>query len=234
MAGDAKTALAMAKKLDAKIPIDMAIAVPLASPIKAAPYYAMAQFAAPADVLALEAPGAEAPFLQAAWHYARGEAYSRSGDAASARKEAGEIEAILKEEDFQFLIDNLIPAPDILKIEHRTVLARASAAEGDLPKAIALMEEAVALQKGLNYTEPPYWYYPAKQTLAAMVLKNGDAERAEQLFVESLSEIPNNGWAYYGLAEAYGAQKDKAAKKYAVRLMKGAWLGKERPALDRL
>jgi hypothetical protein len=234
MAGDRETALAMAKKLDAKIPVDMAIAVPLAAPIKAAPYYALAQFAAPAEVLALEAPGAEAPFLQAAWRYARGEAYSRLGDAASARKEAGEIEAILKEEDFKFLIDNLIPAPDILKIQHRTVLARASAAEGDLPKAIALMEEAVALQKGLNYTEPPYWYYPAKQTLAAMVLKNGDAERAEQLFVEALSEIPNNGWAYFGLAEAYGAQKEKAAKKYAVSLMKGAWLGKELPALDRL
>lgn len=234
MAGDGATALAMAKKLDAKIPVDMAIAVPLASPIKAAPYYAFAQFAAPAEVLALPAPGAEAPFLQAAWHYARGEAFARAGDTASARNEAGEIEAILKEEDFKFLIENLIPAPDILKIQHRTVLARASAADGDLQKAIALMEEAVALQKGLNYTEPPYWYYPAKQTLAAMVLKSGDAERAEQLFVESLSEIPNNGWAYYGLAEAYGAQNDKAAKKYAVRLMKGAWLGKDAPALDRL
>ena len=234
MAGDRETALAMATKLDAKIPVDMAIAVPLAAPIKAAPYYAWAQFAEPADVLALESPGAEAPFLEAAWRYARGEAFARQGDAASARKEADAIEAILKEEDFKFLQDNLIPAPDILKIQHRTVMARASAVEGDLPQAIALMEEAVALQKGLNYTEPPYWYYPAKQTLAAMVLKHGDAERAEQLFIESLSEIPNNGWAYYGLAEAYGAQKDKAAKKYAVSLMKGAWLGKDKPALDRL
>lgn len=234
MAGDRETALAMARKLDAKIPVDMAIAVPLAAPIKAAPYYAWAQFGAPADVLALESPGAEAPFLEAAWRYARGEAFARQGDAASARVEAQAIEEILKNEDFKFLIDNLIPAPDILKIQHRTVMARAAAVDGDLAKAIALMEEAVALQKGLNYTEPPYWYYPAKQTLAAMVLRHGDAERAEQLFVESLSEIPNNGWAYYGLAEAYGAQKDKAAKKYAVSLMKGAWLGKEKPTLDRL
>lgn len=234
MAGDSETALAMAKKLDAKIPVDMAIAVPLAAPIKVAPYYAYAQFAAPADVLALEDPGAEAPFLQAAWRYARGEAFARQGDSAKARAEAEAIAAILAEEDFKFLIDNLIPAPDILKIQHRTVMARAAAAEGDLPRAIAFMEEAVVLQEGLNYTEPPYWYYPAKQTLAAMVLKQGEAERAEQLFVESLSEIPNNGWAYYGLAEAYGAQKDKAAKKYAAGLMKGAWLGKEKPTLDRL
>ncbi len=234
MAGDRETALAMAKKLDAKIPVDMAIAVPLAAPIKAAPYYAMAQFAEPADILALENPGAEAPFLEAAWRYARGEAFARQGDSAKARAEAAAIETILAEEDFKFLIDNLIPAPAILKIQHRTVMARAAAVDGDMASAIGLMEEAVALQKGLNYTEPPYWYYPAKQTLAAMVLKHGDAERAEQLFVESLSEIPNNGWAYYGLAEAYGAQRDKAAKKYAVSLMKGAWLGKEKPTLDRL
>ncbi len=234
MAGDSATALEMAKKLDAKIPVDMAIAVPLAAPIKAAPYYAMAQFAAPADILALEDPGAEAPFLQAAWRYARGEAYARQGDAAAARKEAQAIETLLADEDFKFLTDNLIPAPDILKIQHRTVMARAAAADGNMPQAITLMEEAVALQKGLNYTEPPYWYYPAKQTLAAMVLKHGDAERAEQLFVESLAEIPNNGWAYYGLGETYGAQKDKAAKKYAVSLMKSAWLGKDKPSLDRL
>jgi tetratricopeptide (TPR) repeat protein len=234
MAGDRETALAMAKKLDAKIPVDMAIAVPLAAPIKAAPYYAMAQFAAPGDILALEAPGAEAPFLQAAWHYARGEAFARLGDSVKARGEAAAIATILKEEDFAVLVENLIPAPDILKIQHRTVLARAAAAEGDIATAIGLMEEAVALQKGLNYTEPPYWYYPAKQTLAAMALREGDAERAEQLFIESLSETPNNGWAYFGLAEAYGAQVDKAAKKYAVSLMKGAWLGKEKPTLDRL
>ena len=234
MGGDRETALEMARKLDAKIPVDMAIAVPLASPIKAAPYYAYAQFAAPAEVLALPAPGAEAPFLQAAWHYARGEALARQGDAAGARKEAAAIEEILKEEDFKGLVDNLIPAPGILKIQHRTVMARASAAEGKLADAIGHMEEAVTLQDGLNYTEPPYWYYPAKQTLAAMVLKSGDHERAEQLFIESLAEVPNNGWAYYGLAETYGAQKDKAAKKYAVSLMKGAWFGKEKPTLDRL
>lgn len=234
MGGDRDTALAMAKKLDAKIPVDMAIAVPLAAPIKAAPYYAYAQFAAPDEILALPEPGDEAPFLQAAWHYARGEAFARKGDSASARKEARAIERILQEEGFKVLQDNLIPAPGILKIQHRTVMARASAAEGRLADAIALMEEAVALQEGLNYTEPPYWYYPAKQTLAAMALKHGEAERAEQLFIESLSEVPNNGWAYHGLAAAYGAQKDKAAQKYAAALMKGAWLGKEKPTLDRL
>ncbi len=234
MAGDGATALAMAKKLDAKIPVEMAIEVPLAAPIKVAPYYAMVQFAEPAEILALENPGDDAPFLKAAWHYARGEAYAKMGDAAKARGEADAIAKIAAEEDFTNLQANLIPVPGILKIQRLTVTARAAAVEGDLATAINAMEDAVAEQKALNYTEPPYWYYPAKQTLAALVLRAGDGERAEQLFVESLSEIPNNGWAFYGLAEAYKSQGDKSAKKYAEGLMKSAWIGKEKPALDRL
>jgi tetratricopeptide (TPR) repeat protein len=234
LAGDAETALAMAKKLDAKLPFEMAAAVPIAQPIKAAPFYAFAQFGAPAEVLALEAPGDEFPFLKGSWHYARGEALAKSGDVAGARAEADAIGKIIDTADMKGLVDNLIPAPDILKIGQQTVLARAAAAEGDYAAAAKKMEEAVALQKSLNYTEPAYWYYPAKQTLAAMVLKTGDAERAEQLFVESLGEWPNNGWAYYGLTEAYKAQKDKGARKYAEGMMKAAWLGKEKPTLDRL
>ncbi len=234
MAGDGATALAMAKKLDAKIPVEMAIEVPLAAPIKVAPYYAMVQFADPSEILALENPGDDAPFLKAAWHYARGEAYAKMGDAAKARQEASAIAKLAADEDFKKLEDNLIPVQGILKIQQLTVAARAAAAEGDLSTAIRAMEDAVAEQKALNYTEPPYWYYPAKQTLAAMVLKAAAGERAEQLFVESLSEIPNNGWAFYGLSEAYKAQGDKSAKKYAEGLMKAAWIGKDKPTIDRL
>jgi tetratricopeptide (TPR) repeat protein len=87
------------------------------------------------------------------------------------------------------------------------------------------MEEAVATQERLSYTEPPYWYYPAKQTLAAMVLEAGDAERAEQLFIEALAESPNNGWVLFGVGEAYRRQGDRAAEKYARSLLKNAFAG---------
>lgn len=233
-AGDGETALAMAKKLDAKLPAEMAVAVPFAQPIKVAPYYAMVQFAEPADILALPDPGEGVPFIRATWHYARGEAYAKSGETDKARGEAEAVSKIIANADFSNLTSNLIPAPSILKIQQLTVNARAAAADGDLSSAIEAMEEAVALQKGLNYTEPAYWYYPSKQTLAAFVLRAGDAERAEQLFVEALAELPNNGWVYSGLAETYKAQGDKNARKYAEGLMKAAWIGKEKPALDRL
>ena len=231
MAGDRETALAMAKKLDAKLPLDMATAVPFVQPIKAAPMYAMAQFGDVDDVLALEDPGDTVPFLQAIRHYARGEALARAGRADEARAEAAAIGAVITEKDLSGLENNNIPALDILNIARRVVIARAALVEDDYGTATEALEEAVALQDKIAYTEPPYWYYPVKQTLAATLLKAGDTNRAEQLFVEAMAENPNNGWVLYGLSEAYGAQGDKKAKKYAMNLFKEAWAG-DRKAIN--
>jgi len=217
----------MAAKLDAKLPAEMAAAVPFAQPIKAAPYFAMARFADPQSILDLADPGAELPFLQAAWRYARGEAFARMGEADKARAEAAEIARIIEEEDLSPLTSANVPAADILNIERLTVIARA-AAEDKLDEAIDAMTEAVALQERVAYTEPPYWYYPAKQTLAAMVLRSGEAERAEQLFVETLAAAPNNGWVLFGLSEAYKAEGDKKGAKFAANLFKNAWAGERK------
>ncbi len=225
MAGDDATALAMAKKLDEKLPVEMASAAPFVQPIKAAPYYAMVQFAAPEEILALEDPGEAMPFLQGAWRYARGEAYAKMGDADAAMKEAEAISAIVTEADLSPLINGAVPAVEVLNIARLTVIARASAAQDDLASAIEAMEEAVAIQENIPYMEPPWWYYPSAQSLAGYLLQDGQAERAEQLFIETLSESPNNAWVLFGLAESYKAQGDKNAAKYATALFKDAWIG---------
>lgn len=236
MAGDGETALAMAAKLNEKLPIEMAAAAPFVQPIKAAPYYAMVQFGDPDDILALEKPDAAFPFLIGAWHYARGEALAKKGDAAGAYKEAEAISAIVGTADLTSLTDNGVPALDILNIARLTATARAAAAEGKTDTAIEAMEEAVALQDQIAYMEPPYWYYPAKQTLAAMLVEKGQTERGEQLFLEALTESPNNALVLFGLSEAYKKQGDKNGAKYAGKLFKDAWLGdkKSRPTMGQL
>lgn len=235
MGGDRATGLAMARLLDEKLPIEMASTQAWVQPIKAAPYYAMVQFGEPNDILELPRPGDTMPFLQGAWRYARGEALVRLGRLDEARAEAAALE-ILMEADLAALEDGGVPATGILDVARLTVLARVASAEGDMAGAIAHMEAAVTLQDGFAYTEPPYWYYPARQTLAAMVLKSGDAERAEQLFMKVLVSSPNNAYAYYGLSKAFRAQGDRRGARYARRLYKGAWLGGRRdgPVLEHL
>ena len=41
----------------------------------------------------------------------------------------------------------------------------------------AAYQEAVAVQDGLPYTEPPYWYYPVRQSLGAVRLRRAGATK---------------------------------------------------------
>ena len=228
MAGDRETALAMAKKLDAKLPAEMAQIAPFVQPIKAAPYYAMVQFGESDAILALDDPGDEMPFLQGAWRYARAEALARLGRTDEARAEAEAIGAVVAQADLSALVDGNVPALDILNIARLTAIGRAASVDGDLATAIEAYEEAAAIQEGLVYMEPPYWYYPVKQSLAAALVRAGDTDRAEQLFIETLAENPNNGWVLYGLSEVYAERGDKNGAKFAKGLMKDAWAGERK------
>ena len=73
--------------------------------------------------------------------------------------------------------------------------------------------------------EPPYWYYPVRQSLGAALLANGDVDGAEMAFRESLSRTPNNGCSLYGLSEVYKKRGDKRGAQAAEELLGRAWVG---------
>ena len=80
--------------------------------------------------------------------------------------------------------------------------------------------------------EPPFWYYPVRQSLGAALL-HGRPRRGgrARCFAPSLIEAPNNGWALYGLMEAQKAQGDAAGAAATEKLLEKAWAG-DRDALD--
>jgi tetratricopeptide (TPR) repeat protein len=230
MAGDGAAAVAAAEKLARIVSEDAARAVPMAQPIAVAHYFAHAQFSTPAVVLALRAPGDDLPFVKAMWHYARGVAYAADKNVAAARDEAAAIER-LATGDFSALTAAGIPAPDMLGLARQVVLGRIALAEGRLPAARAAFEQAVATQDRLNYSEPPYWYYPVSQSLAAVLLRQGDLDAAEDAFRASLARAPNNGWALYGLSEVYRRMGRADAVAEVTRRLDEAWAG-DRNALE--
>jgi predicted Zn-dependent protease len=91
--------------------------------------------------------------------------------------------------------------------------------------AIARFEEAAALQDALPYTEPPYWYYPVRQTLAATLLQAGRLADAQDQFQHALKRAPANGWSYYGLVQVYRALGDATAAAQAEAELARTWVG---------
>ncbi len=236
MAGDAETALFMAGRLDAALPLEMAAAAAWVQPIKAAPWYARAQFESPEELLAAAGPEAGVmPFVEAAWRYARGEALAKLGRPDEAVEEAVAIGVLRETADWSPLTDGAVPAPAVLEIMELVVRGRAADAGGDVDAAVDFYQRATDIQAGLNYMEPPYWWYPVRQSLASALLRAGQPERAELEFYRTLIDSPNNGWAYWGLAQARREMGDRAGARDAERRWRDAWAGRrDGMSLERL
>ena len=231
MAGDGKTAVAAADKLAGLVSDETARTFAIAQPVKAAPYFAHAQFSGPDVTLAIPAPGAGLPYVEGLWHYARGVAFAAKGDTDSARKEQAVIDQLRQSGDFSNLTDAGVPAEQVLQIASHVVQARIAQAKGDLAGAADNFEKAAALESRLAYMEPPYWYYPVRQSLGAVLVRKGDLDGAEKAFRDSLVQTPNNGWALYGLAEVYKKRGDAKRAAAAEELLRKAWAG-DRAQLD--
>lgn len=225
MAGDAKTAIEASEKLAAVVTDEAASTIAWVQPIKAAPYFAHAQYSTPDTILALPEPGDQFVFIKGMWHYARGVASAAKGDLTAAAAEAGAIDEIATKGDLSFLIDNYIPGDQLLQIARHVVLGRMAQQQGDNAKAIAEFQAAAALQDGMPYMEPPYWYYPVRQSLGAALLQAGRAAEAVDAFKAALKEAPNDGWAIYGLMEAQKKLGDDAGAKVSEAELAKAWIG---------
>jgi predicted Zn-dependent protease len=86
-------------------------------------------------------------------------------------------------------------------------------------------EEASVIADALPYTEPPYWYYPVRQSLAAALLQAGRLDDAEAQFRRALEQAPANGWSYFGLSQVYKARGDAAAAARAEVDLAKTWAG---------
>ena len=225
MASDGASAVAAAEKLGRVMSDEVARQVGWVEAIKTAPYFAHARFSAPADVLVLPQPGQDFPFVQGSWRYARAMAQIRAGDLAAAAEEAQRLDELAQGSDFTRLEAWAVPAKEVLKIASRVVGGQMARAQGRHEEAIAALREAAALQDGLPYMEPPYWYYPVRQTLAAALLEAGRAEEAAATFQASLIEAPNNALALHGLMLAQEKLGDAAGAAATRARFEQAWAG---------
>jgi tetratricopeptide (TPR) repeat protein len=235
MAGDPVTAIREAKRLRAVMSNDVTAATPPLEPIDAAPYLAYAQFAAPRTVLALKAPDRRLAYVTAMWRYARATAYARLRDDSGFNREMAALGRIRASTDFKPMTDLGVPAPDLLLLADKVARAKRDYARGRFASAAALYREAAAIEDRISYMEPPYWYYPVRQSLGAALYRAGDHKGARQAFVHALAQYPNNGWALYGLAETHRALGERLSETAARAAFQRAWLGDPRwIGMDRL
>jgi len=235
MGGDGKTAIDAAQKLDAALPVEAVKQFAILQPVKAAPYTTHAQFSNPETILRLQAPPEDLVLVATMYRYARALAFAAKKDASSAQKEIDALARMERDADFKPFGEWGIPAKEIVQTARLVATGRLADAMGDLDGAAKAYDEAVFIEDTLAYMEPPYWYYPVRQSLAAVRLRQGKYDEAEKIFRDSLSRVRNNAWALAGLAETYRRKGDAAAEKKTQQAFAKAWLGSPPgPAIERL
>jgi tetratricopeptide (TPR) repeat protein len=225
MGGDGATALEAAKKLDAAVPAELAKQFQIMEPVKAAPFTTQVTFAEPDAVLALPAPDEKLVLVRTMYHYARASALARKKDVAAAKAETDAIAALQDKADFSPYEPWGVPIKSIVETARLVALGRIADASGDLETAAQAYEEAIAIEDKLNYTEPPYWYYPVRQSLGGVRLRQGRLDDAERAFRDSLVRVRNNGWALAGLVEVYKRKGDRNGEAAARRAYARTWFG---------
>ena len=224
-AGDGRTALDYANRLDRALPTEMAAQFAISQPVKAAPWFARAQFAPPASVVGAASPGDNLPYAVGAWRYARAIALAKLGRTQEARREAEALGTLAQSGDFHVLNASGVPAQDILQVLRHVALGKILIAEHHYDEAISELSTAVEAQSHIPYTEPPYIYYPVRRTLGAAYLLAHRPALAEQQFLQTLLESPNDAYAYWGLAEAKRMQGDARGASAMRALFSANFLG---------
>ncbi len=111
----------------------------------------------------------------------------------------------------------------MLTLAAEVLAGELAARRGEADIAVRHLAEAVRIQDGHWFTEPPPWYFPVRQALGAVLLQAGRAGEAEAVYREDLRRNPENGWSLFGLAQSLHAQGKSAEAAAAETRFRRAW-----------
>ena len=209
-------AIDAARKVAEKVRLEQIEQFPTVEFFKTIPILALTQFGRWEEVLDEPEPPANLDYSTAIWHYARGTALINKGDIQGALAERAALVLLRESVQVSFLDNADYPASTLLLIADELLMGDIAMARGQLNAAIERFSQAVKAQDGLPYMEPPFWYYPTRQSLGMSLLKARRYAEAEAVYRRDLEAYPRNGWSLFGLIQSLEAQ-DKMEEAESVR-----------------
>tara|TARA_B110000444_G_scaffold233282_2_gene242678 strand:+ start:573 stop:2261 length:1689 start_codon:yes stop_codon:yes gene_type:complete len=222
MQGQSELSLKSARRVVENVRIEQVEQFPTIQFFRTVPMLSLVRFARWEEILSEPEPHAPFAFARAIWHYGRGVAYASMENKESALNELAAIERLEPEVDDIFM-GNVYPAKSLIGVAKSLLRGEIAFRSGAMAAAVTSFEEAVAMQDALPYTEPPFWYYPTRQSLGAALLADGRAAEAQLVFEADLEQYPMNGWSLYGLTEALTAQGLTAPAEAARQRFETVW-----------
>ncbi len=164
------------------------------------PYFILVKFGKWQQVLNIPEETVELTYPRAVRHYARGMAFAASNDPEKARFELKQLKELSTDESIsEITIWDINPASSILEIAIKVLEGEIAIAEKEYDKAVESFRDAVTIEDGLNYDEPPDWFLSVRHHLGEALIRAANPAEARKVFERDLEIFPENGWALHGL-----------------------------------
>ena len=221
MEGRSELSIESALKVSKYVSLEQIMMFPTIEYFHTIPLLSYVRFGKWDEILNFPKPTSELKYSQGIYHYARGMAYSANGELEKALKEQVQILPLKDSEEVKVIIKGGQPSGLLLDIANELLLGQIEFSKSNFSLASKHFVTAVDLQDTLPYTEPPFWYYPSRQSLGNSLLKEGKASAAENVYKRDLRDYPRNGWSLFGLSLALQKQgklkeAEEVSKKFRL------------------
>lgn len=224
MEGNSRMAMEAADKTASRVPRDQVQELPFMQDFLATPLLAQVRFGKWNQILSTPHPGKDLKHVRMIWHYARGIAFVAKGEISQAQEELESLQDLAKDAELEELLANYNnPSSAVIPVAIHVLSGEMAASQGQIAKAIGLLEQGVMFEEQLVYSEPPAWHIPVRQNLGAVLLQANKPREAQKVYEEDLKVYRENGWSLFGLYQSHLMQgNSREAQQYQLRFNK-AW-----------
>ena len=153
--------------------------------------HVLLRFAKWDEMLQVPAPDPDLKMLTAIWHFGRGVAQAKKGNATGADQERTAYVAAKRavQPDTPWGENT---AAKIFAVADSVLDARIWLAKKDLEQSITAWRKAVAAEDKLSYNEPSDWFYPVRESLEAALFYAHRLDATEEIMRQDLERNPDN------------------------------------------
>lgn len=225
LAGQYKTSIGAANETVASIQPDyLQIPAPLGNYVQyihSTPVLVYVRFGKWAELMKMTKPDKSLSYSSIMYHFGRGMALANLQKLAEAKQELASLQESMKDTSLNIPFTPFSAAIESAAVAENLLAGTIALKEKKYSEAIVAFEEAAVTEETMVYNEPRDWLLNPKHYLGNAYLKANRAKDAAETFERDLLNNRENGWALYGLWQAFSKQrKTTDAAKVMVRYKK--------------